>query len=92
VVLIIACRELGISLSTYVKYVVPRTAAGALPILALMLWFKMRLDVQTIRGLIAAGSAMMVVFGVTWICFVYRNDRYVDLRGHLGRLRAWSRA
>jgi O-antigen/teichoic acid export membrane protein len=92
VVLVMACRELGISLSTYVTYVVPRTALGALPILALVLWFKMGLDVQTISGLVVAGSAMMIVFGLTSILFVYRNDRYVDLRGHLVRLRVWSRA
>ena len=74
VVLVISCRELGISLSSYLKYVVPRPALGALPILALVLWFKMGLDVQTIKGLVVAGSTMMVVFGLTWIFFVYRND------------------
>jgi hypothetical protein len=32
--------------------------------------------------------AMLVVFGVTWVFFVYRNDPYVDLRAWLPRLRA----
>lgn len=92
VVLIIACRELGISLSQYVRYVVPRAAVGMLPVLALLLWFRIGLRVQTIMGLAAAGSAMVVLFGLTWVFFVYRNDPYVDLRGHFVRIRAWSRA
>ena len=92
VVLIMACRELGISLSQYVNYVVPRAALGAVPVLALLLWFRIGLRVQTITGLAAAGSAMVVLFGLTWVFFVYRNDPYVDLRGHLVRFRAWSRA
>jgi hypothetical protein len=35
---------------------------------------------------------MAVLFGVTWVFFVYRNDPYVNLRGHLIRFRMWSRA
>jgi hypothetical protein len=35
---------------------------------------------------------MFLLFGLTWIFFVYRGDPYVDLRPHLVRLRAWSRA
>jgi O-antigen/teichoic acid export membrane protein len=92
VVLVIACRELGISLAHYVSYVIPRAALGTLPVLALLLWFRIGLRVQTITGLAAAGSAMVVLFGLTWVFFVYRNDPYVDLRGHLVRFRAWSRA
>jgi len=92
VVLAIACRELEISLPSYVKYVVPRAALGALPVLALLLWFKLGLHVQSITGLVAAGSAMLVLFGLTWIFFVYRDDPYVDLRVHLVRFRGWSRA
>jgi O-antigen/teichoic acid export membrane protein len=92
VVLIVACRELGIPLSHYVRYVVPRAALGTLPVLALLLWFRIGLRVQSITGLAAAGSAMVVLFGLTWVFFVYRNDPYVDLRGHLVRFRAWSRA
>jgi len=92
VVVTVACRELEISLPHYLRYVVPRAAVGALPVLALLLWFKLGLEVQSMTGLIAAGSAMVVLFGVIWVCFVYRNDPYVDLRPRLGRLRAWSRA
>jgi O-antigen/teichoic acid export membrane protein len=95
VVLTVACRELEIDVTRYVSYVVPRAAVGALPLLALLFWCKFGLEVQTLTGLIAAGSAMMVLFGVTWVFFVYRDDPFVDVRPHLSRLRVlrvWSRA
>jgi O-antigen/teichoic acid export membrane protein len=92
VVLAVACRELEVPLPRYLHYVVPRAAVGALPVLALLLWFKLGLHVQSIAGLLAAGSAMVLLFGVTWVLFVYRDDPYVDLRPHLLRLRVWSRA
>jgi O-antigen/teichoic acid export membrane protein len=40
VVLVLACRELGISVRHYTQYVVPRAVIGALPVLALLQWFK----------------------------------------------------
>ena len=92
VVLSLACRELGVSVSSYLRYVVPRAALGAVPILGLLLWCKLGLHVESIVGLAAAGSAMMLLFGLTWILFVYRDDPLVDLRPHLVRLRAWNRA
>jgi O-antigen/teichoic acid export membrane protein len=91
VVLVIACRELRIDLAVYLKYVVPRATLGALPALALLVWFKLGLGVQSILGLVTAGTAMMLVFAVTWIFFVYRNDPYVDLRIHLVRSLAGNR-
>jgi O-antigen/teichoic acid export membrane protein len=92
VVLAVACRELEITFVRYVQYVVPRAALGALPLLALLLWFRLGLQVDGITGLVAAGVAMVLLFAVTWIFFVYRNDPYVDVRTNLVRLRAWSRA
>jgi O-antigen/teichoic acid export membrane protein len=92
VVLVLACRELHIPVVSWVRYVVPRASLGAVPSIALLLWFRLSLDVRTIGGLFAAGTAMVVLFGVTWIFFVYRGDPYVDLRPRLVRLRAWSRA
>ena len=91
-VLPIACRELQITLPHYLSYVVPRPAVGALPILALLLWFRMGLQVQTFGGLVMAGLAMTLLFGFTWILFVYRDDPYVDVMAPLVRLRSWSRA
>jgi O-antigen/teichoic acid export membrane protein len=91
-VLALACRELEVGIPTYVRYVVPRALVGALPILALLLWFRLRLQVATLVGLAAAGSAMILLFGVTWVFFVYHDDPLVDVRPHLVRLRVWSRA
>lgn len=93
VVLVLACRELGITVAVYTRYVIPRASFGAVPVLALLLWFKLGLQVHDMPGLIAAGSAMVVVFALTWILYVYRDDPYVDLwsrvmRFRLGRSRA----
>src|SRR2546426_420830 len=83
-----ACRELETPVADYLRYVVPRATLGALPVLALLLWFKLGLDVRSLGGLAGAGVAMVLLFGVTWVVFVYRNDPYVDLRGRLAGLRA----
>jgi putative peptidoglycan lipid II flippase len=91
-VLAMACRELKLSPGRYLQYVVPRAALGALPILALLVWFKTQLQVSNISGLAVAGVAMMVLFGLTWVFYVYRDDPYVDVRTHVGRLMAWGRA
>ncbi len=91
-VLGVACRELKTSLKHYARYVIPRAALGAFPVLALLLWFKLGLEVRSLAGLAGAGVAMVLLFGVTSVFFVYRNDPYLDLRAQLGRLRAWNRA
>src|SRR4029077_21078523 len=90
--LVVTCRELDISVARYLSYVVPRAALGVIPSLALPLWLRMGVGVQNLAGLIMAGSAMLVLFGLTWILFVYRHDPYVDVRPQLIRLRAWARA
>ena len=92
VVLVVACRELGITVGRYVKYVVPRAMVGTLPILTLLLWFRLGIQVDTLSGLAVAGSAMTVLFAVTWVFYVYRDDPYVDVRTPMIRLRAWGRA
>ena len=58
---------------------------------ALLLWFKFGLEVHDLPGLMVAGAAMVVLFGVTSVVFVFRHDPYVDFIPHLVRLRAWSR-
>jgi len=91
-VLVLTCRELETSLLAYVRYVVLRAALGALPALALLLWLRLGVGIHTLLDLVAAGLAMVLVFGVTWVLFVYRNDPYLDLAGGLARRRVWSRA
>jgi O-antigen/teichoic acid export membrane protein len=90
VVLVVACRELRIGVPAYLAYVVPRAAFGAVPPLALLMWFKLGVRVQNLSGLIVAGVAMLALFGAIWMLFVYRDDPYVDLTPR--RLRVWSRA
>jgi O-antigen/teichoic acid export membrane protein len=91
-VLVLACRELETPVSEYLRYVVPRALLGALPVLGLLLWFKLGLDVRSLGGLALAGTAMVVLFGLTWVFFVYRNDRYVNLRMRFPLLRTSGRA
>jgi O-antigen/teichoic acid export membrane protein len=86
-VLIQACRELETPIWEYLRYVVPRATVGALPVLALLLWFKHGVGVRSLSELAAAGLAMVVVFGAIWVFYVYRDDPYVDLRNYLPGLR-----
>jgi O-antigen/teichoic acid export membrane protein len=91
--LVMACREIGVTPLAYTRYVVPRATLGALPVLALLLWFRLGLQVRDLVGLAAAGVATVVVFAFTSVFYVYRDDQFVDLRTHLLRLTAWrSRA
>jgi O-antigen/teichoic acid export membrane protein len=90
--LVLACRELGISLGRYTMYVVPRALVGAIPAAAVLLLFKLGADVRGIVGLASAGVAMIAVYALTWVLFVYRDDPYVDLRSHIPVLRNWKRA
>ncbi len=53
-----ACHELDVSVVQFLRYVVPRAVLGALPVLALLLWFKLGLDVRGLVALTAAGLAM----------------------------------
>jgi O-antigen/teichoic acid export membrane protein len=94
VVLVVTCRELRLSPASYMKYVVPRVALGSLPILTLLLGCRWYFHVDSLTGLVAAGSAMVLLFAITWAFFVYRDDPYVDVRAHLGgrRVWGWSRA
>jgi O-antigen/teichoic acid export membrane protein len=92
--LVQACRELKTPIWAYLAYVVPRAMLGGLPVLALLLWFKVHLDVRGLAGLVGAGVGTMLVFALLWVFFVYRNDPYVDVRSRLPRLpglRAWRR-
>ncbi len=95
-VLVVACREVQVPLGRWAQYVLGRAMLGALPALALLLWFRLSLQVQSLPGLIAAALAMAIVFGLTWVWFVYRDDPYVDLVAHLRAqlpdVSAWVRA
>jgi hypothetical protein len=76
----------------FLGYVFPRAVLGGIPVLGLLLWCRNSLDVRGFAALAAAGAAALLLFTVTWVFFVYRNDRYVDLRARLPRVRVWRRA
>ncbi len=78
-----ACHELGTPVGQYLRYVVPRATVGVVPVVALLLWCKNGLDVRTLPELVGAGLAMVLVFALTWVFFVYRNDPYLDLRSRV---------
>lgn len=92
VVLVHACHELKTPLAEYLRYVVPRATLGSLPVLGLLLWFKLGLDVRSLGGLASAGVAMVLLFGLTWVFFVYRHDPYLDLRSRLAPRRVGGAA
>jgi O-antigen/teichoic acid export membrane protein len=83
VVFVQACREFDVGIGTFVRYVVPRAVLGAVPALAVLLWFKVGVDVRSLFALAVAGVAMVIVFAAMLVFFVYRNDPYTDLRGAL---------
>jgi O-antigen/teichoic acid export membrane protein len=87
VILVMACRALGVGVGEYLAYVTGRTLIGALVPLALLAWMKYGLHVEGILPLVLAGVAMVVVFASTWILFVYRGDPYLDLHAAFARLR-----
>jgi len=86
-----ACRELETPIGQYLRYVVPRATVGVIPVVAVLLWFKTGLDVRTLPELAIAGIVMTLVFGLSWVFFVYRNDPYLDLRGRMISLRGEER-
>jgi O-antigen/teichoic acid export membrane protein len=85
-VLVLACRAIGVRLGEYAAYVVPRTLAGALVPLGFLLAVKYGVGPSALPSLVAAGAAMVILFAATWVLFVYRGDRFVDVRAILGRL------
>src|SRR2546422_777932 len=87
-----ACREMEVSILAFMRYVIPRAVLGAVPVLALLLWFKLGLEVRSLVELAVAGVAMALLFGGMWVFYVCRNDPYIDPRSWvLPRLRAWGR-
>lgn len=85
-VLVLACRELGVTLREYVGYVAVRAAVGALVPLAFLLAVRHGLDPRDMPMLLVSGVAMVAIFAATWVAYVYRDDPHVDVRALLGRV------
>jgi O-antigen/teichoic acid export membrane protein len=86
VILAMACKELDVRVGDYVAYVGGRASLGAMVPLALLAAFKYGLHVEARAPLVAAGVAMVIVFALTWIYFVFKDDPYLDLRLELARV------
>jgi hypothetical protein len=54
--------------------------------------FRLGVQVDTMPDLAAAGPALMRLFAITRVFYVYRDHPYVDVRTPMIRLRAGSRA
>lgn len=95
VVLPLACAEAGTRFVQYLKYVAIRPLIGSLPVIGFLYVLKVHVGVSGIVGLAASGFAMVALFAVVWLTFVYRNDPYLDLKTKffriLRRLRARRR-
>src|SRR5262249_11930322 len=88
----VACKELDLQVGQSLWYIVPRSAAGAIPVLALLLWCRYGLNVRSFAGIAAAGAAAVITFGIVWVSFVYRDDPYVNVKSYWVRMRAWRSA
>jgi O-antigen/teichoic acid export membrane protein len=87
VILLMACKELGVGVGEYLSYVAGRCLLGSLVPLAFLAWCKLGLHVEDRVGLVSAGVAMVAVFAITWVLFVYKSDPYLDVGPALARFR-----
>jgi O-antigen/teichoic acid export membrane protein len=79
-VLVLACRYTGTSLRECIGYVVPRSLIGAVPAALLLLWLKSDTNMHSFWALAGSGMAMLALFGVSALMFVYQEDPYVNFR------------
>jgi len=86
VVLPLACVEAGATLRQYLTYVTVRPVIGALPVMGFLYFLKVQIGVRGIVGLAASGFAMVALFAIVWLAFVYRNDPHLDLTAKLFKI------
>jgi O-antigen/teichoic acid export membrane protein len=81
--LLVTCSELRTSPGEWLRYVVPRSLVGLAPCAALLVWADHALELEGFPQLIAAGVVMLALFAAVWVLYVYRDDRFLDLRGRI---------
>lgn len=84
-VLGLACAEIDVTIGAYLRHVFGRALIGSLAPVAFLAWCKWGLQVETFAGVFGAGVAMVGVFGLTWVLFVYHGDPHYDLRALIAR-------
>ena len=82
----LACQEVGLSVWRYVRYVFLRNILGALPAAGFLLWCKYEVEPTGFISLFLIGIAMLVIYGVSCLVFVYRNDPYLNITGKLRQI------
>ncbi|MCL5405253.1 MAG: oligosaccharide flippase family protein, partial [Deltaproteobacteria bacterium] len=92
IVLVYTCRVLGVSLLTFLRYAVLRSALGAVPLLALLMWLRNGWDVRSLQGLMGSFLMTALLFLAVGAFFVFRNDPYLDLFGQMRGLRLSRKA
>ncbi|QDV09657.1 Polysaccharide biosynthesis protein [Planctomycetes bacterium Poly30] len=78
-VLKLACAEIHVPVTQYLRHVFGRALVGSLVPLGFLAWCKWGLDLQGFVPVFGAGAVMVGVFALTWIFFVYRGDPDYDL-------------
>ncbi len=79
-----ACRKIHSSPLSYLLYVVPRCLIGSLPVIAGLYWVREHFQPRSLLELMVCGIAMVAVFAVIWVLYVYRNDEHLDVLKRLG--------
>jgi O-antigen/teichoic acid export membrane protein len=80
-----AARTIGLSMSRYLRYVLPKALIGGAVVLVLMYAVRDTFTAYGVIGLVAAGFCTVGCCAVVWALFVYRNDPFVDLLAALPR-------
>lgn len=80
---VVTCLHLDVKAGAWLRYVGGKALIGALPCVALLVWFERGLEVTGYAELFGAGVAFVALFGLVWTFFVYRGDPHLDLREEL---------
>lgn len=91
--ILLTCKELGLSAFRYLVHVGGRTSFGALPAALFLVWLKLSLHVFpegkprwiAFIPLVLAGVGAVLIFMLTSVFFVYRGDPDIDLHGRVMR-------
>jgi O-antigen/teichoic acid export membrane protein len=85
-VLVLVCRELGVSWRRYASYVGSKALIGSVPVLGFLFLLKRTVPLDGRVPVILCGVASTAVFALVWVLYVYRGDPYVDAGARLKRL------
>lgn len=83
IMLVIACRRLNVPVSQWLRSVALKPLLAAIPMLALLLWFKLGIGIHGLVPLLLAGAAHCVLFALLEVFVVYWKDPHFDLWARL---------